>query len=162
MMLLQLLAAGVLGALLTYGYTRWRGREDAEVKRLRARLTAKTDELAAYKTEVQGHFLDTAEALDALTSAHRNVFEQLERGAQRLVGDGRQGALTPDALKPDALEQIARRVPPELAGSDTGGAAEAPVSTPEPDALAGTAEDVLDNPASAAQRLPPNLTPSRN
>jgi len=52
MTLLQLLAAFMLGALLMYSFVRLKGREDAEVKRLRARLTAKTDELAAYRSDV--------------------------------------------------------------------------------------------------------------
>ncbi len=167
----QLLAACAVGALLMYGYTRWRGHEDAEVKRLRARLTAKTDELAAYKSDVQEHFLDTAEAVDTLTRAHQEVFAQLERGAQRLVGDEHfQGALKPDAPKPEEFKQVADRRTPELVtvGKAVDYPAEKSVdeTTGEPvDHSADTfnkTDDVLDNPASAAQRPPPNLTPSRN
>jgi len=117
---LQLLAAFMLGALLMYGFMRLRGREDAEVKRLRAKLTAKTDELAAYRSDVQEHFLGTAKAIDELTRSYRGVFEQLEQGAHRLVGE----AHFRDALEARlALE----RAPPDLA----------------------TVDEVLDNPASA-------------
>ena len=177
MMILQLLAACAVGALLMYGYTRWRGREDAEVKRLRARLTAKTDELAAYKSDVQAHFLDTAEAVDTLTRAHREVFAQLERGAKRLVGDGhfqsasKLDAPKPDLLGPDELRQITDRRTPELVTVSKAADDPAEKSVDEAagkpvDRLAGTldeaVDDVLDNPASAAQRPPQNLTPSRN
>ena len=171
MMILQLLAACAVGALLMYGYTRWRGREDVEVKRLRARLTAKTDELAAYKSDVREHFLDTAEAVDALTSAHQEVFAQLERGAQHLVGDGHfRGALKPDAPKLDVLKHVTNRLTPGLvtAGKAVNDPAEESVDevTGKPvgqltDTFDKT-DDVLDNPASASQRPPPNLTPSRN
>ena len=91
---LQLLAACALGALLMYGYLFLRGRGNAEVKRLQAKLTAKTDELAAYKSNVREHFLGTAEAVDELTDLYKNVVEQLERDAHRLVGEGHfHGAL---------------------------------------------------------------------
>lgn len=120
---LQLLVACAVGALLMYGYTRLRGRENAEVKRLQAKLTAKTDELAAYKSDVQEHFLGTAKAIDELTQSYQGVFEQLERDAHRLVGEAHfRGALA---------ERLAlERATPEVAAVD----------------------EVLDNPASAAGR----------
>ena len=83
--LLQLLAACALGALLMYGFDRLRGRENAEVKRLQAKLTAKTDELSAYKSDVQEHFLGTAQAIDALTRSYQGVFAQLERATPELA-----------------------------------------------------------------------------
>ncbi|CAA9588704.1 MAG: hypothetical protein AVDCRST_MAG86-4406 [uncultured Truepera sp.] len=83
----QLLAACALGALLMYGYLFLRGRENAEVKRLQAKLTAKTDELAAYKSDVREHFLGTAEVVGELADLYKNVVEQLERDAHRLVGE---------------------------------------------------------------------------
>lgn len=155
MILLQLLAACAVGALLMYGYTRLRGREDAEVKRLRARLTAKTDELAAYKSDVQEHFLGTAKAVDALTRSYQDVFEQLERDARRLVGDGHfQGTLKPDAADPRT---------PELATTDeaVAEAADGAVAESAGKPADKGADDVLDNPASAAQRPVSQLTPSR-
>lgn len=122
--LFQLLAAFALGALLMYGFVRLRGRQDAEAKRLQARLTAKTDELAAYKSDVQEHFLGTARAIDELTRSYQGVFEQLERDAHRLVGEAHFRAALEERL---ALE----RATPEVARVDE------------------TADDVLDNPASA-------------
>ena len=83
---LQLLAACAVGALLTYGFLTLRSRDNAEVKTLRAKLGAKTDELAAYKSDVEQHFVGTAQAIDGLTRSYRNVFDQLEHDANRLLG----------------------------------------------------------------------------
>lgn len=88
-LVVQFLIAFALGALLTYGYGRVRGGENAEVQALKRRLEAKTRELEAYKSDVQEHFLGTAEAVDTLTRSYRGVFEELERGANRLVGETR-------------------------------------------------------------------------
>lgn len=129
---LQLLVAFMLGALLMYGFVRLRGREDAEVKRLRAKLTAKTDELAAYKSDVQEHFLGTAKAMDELTTSYRGVFEQLEQGAHRLVGE----AHFRDAL---GARLALERATPDLATVDE------TVDRKGDE----TGNEVLDNPASA-------------
>jgi len=126
MQLVQLLAACAVGALLMYGYVRLRGRENAEVKRLQARLTAKTDELSTYKSDVQEHFLGTAKAIDDLTRSYQGVFEQLERDAHRLVGEAHFRSALGERL---ALER----------------------STP----VVARVDEVLDNPASAAQRPAP-------
>jgi uncharacterized membrane-anchored protein YhcB (DUF1043 family) len=123
MQLVQLLAAFALGALLMYGYVRLKGHENAEVKRLRAKLTAKSDELSAYQGDVQEHFVETAKAIDDLTRSYQGVFEQLERDAHRLVGEAHFRGALEERL---ALER----------------------STPEVPKV----EEVLDNPASAAQR----------
>lgn len=144
MMVLQLLVACAAGALLMYGCLRWRGFEDAEVKRLRAKLTAKTDELVAYKSDVREHFLSTAKAVDALTRAQQDVFAQLEGDAQRLVGDGLQNALNPHAAtgsRPPQLVTVRKAVDErETADEATG----KPVDQED--------KEVLDNPASAGQR----------
>lgn len=102
---LQLLVAFALGALLMYGYTRVRGGENAEIQGLKRQLEAKTRDLEAYKSDVQEHFLGTAEAVDTLTRSYRGVFEELERGANRLVGETRFR----DALNDRA--SLARGVP---------------------------------------------------
>ena len=104
-LLLQLLVAFALGALLMYGYGRVRGGENAELQALKRQLEAKTRELEAYKSDVQEHFLGTAEAVDTLTKSYRGVFEELERGANRLVGETRFR----DALNDRA--SLARGVP---------------------------------------------------
>lgn len=133
MQVLQLLAACALGALLMYGFERLRGRENAEVKRLQAKLTAKTDELSAYKSDVQEHFLGTAQAIDALTRSYQGVFAQLERDAHRLVGE------TP--FQRALAERLAlERATPELAAVD-----ETPLGRTE------TEDAALDNPAAAPQ-----------
>ena len=69
---LQLLAACALGALLMYGYLFLRGRGNAEVKRLQAKLTAKTEQLErdAHRLVGEGHFhgaLEERRALDRST-----------------------------------------------------------------------------------------------
>lgn len=105
MLFLQLLVAFALGALLMYGFTRVRGGENAEIQGLKRQLEAKTRDLEAYKSDVQEHFLGTAEAVDTLTKSYRGVFEELERGANRLVGETRFR----DALNDRA--SLARGVP---------------------------------------------------
>lgn len=135
---LQLLAACAVGALLMYGYIRLRGRENAEVKRLQAKLTAKTDELDAYKRDVREHFLGTAKAVDELTEAYKSVFEQLERDAHRLVGEAHFRGALEERL---ALE---RGTPKVAAVAEMGGK---------------RADEVPDNPASGQPA--PRLTPSR-
>lgn len=142
--LLQLLAACTLGALLMYGFERLRGRENAEVKRLQAKLTAKTDELSAYKSDVQEHFLGTAQAIDALTRSYQGVFAQLERDAHRLVGETHFQRALQERL---ALERAA----PELAAVD-----ETPLIAEM--AARETADAPLDNPAAAA---PPTAAQAR-
>ncbi len=102
---LQLLAAFAVGALLTYGYFRLQGRDNPEAKALRAKLQAKTEELNAYKSDVQEHFVGTAQAIDGLTRSYRNVFDQLEHDANRLLGARSfQGAL-------EERSQLERRTP---------------------------------------------------
>lgn len=134
---LQLLAACALGALLMWGYLSLRGRENAEVKRLQAKLTAKTDELAAYRSDVREHFLGTAEAVDELTESYKNVFEQLERDAHRLVGEGHfRGAL-------EERRALGRSTPKVAAVREI---------------AAETGGEVPDTPASVAA---PTLSPSR-
>ena len=88
-----------------YGFTRVRGGENAEIQRLRRQLETRTQDLEAYKSDVQEHFLGTAEAVDTLTKSYRGVFEELERGANRLVGETRFR----DALNDRA--SLARGVP---------------------------------------------------
>ncbi len=88
-----------------YGFTRVRGGEDAEIQALKRQLEAKTRDLEAYRSDVQEHFLGTAEAVDTLTKSYRGVFEELERGANRLVGETRFR----DALNDRA--SLARGVP---------------------------------------------------
>lgn len=101
----QLLAAFAVGALLTYGYFRLRGRENPEVRALQAKLRAKTDELDTYKSDVQEHFVGTAQAIDGLTKSYRNVFDQLEHDANRLLG----ARTFEDAL--EARAALERRTP---------------------------------------------------
>ena len=108
MTLLQLFVAFLMGALLMYGYTRIRSGHNAEVRALKAKLEAKTNELAAYKQDVQEHFLGTAEAIDTLTQGYRSVFEQLEADANRLVGETRfRGALSDRAALARGVPTIA-------------------------------------------------------
>lgn len=86
---LQLLAAFVVGALLTYGFFSLRSRNNPEVKALSAKLSAKTEELNAYKGDVQEHMVGTAQAIDGLTRSYHTMFEQFEHDANRLLGQQR-------------------------------------------------------------------------
>lgn len=76
-----LLAGAVLGVILTLvlgGGRRNDGGEDArELRR----------ELEDYRQEVTDHFIGTAERVNDLTRAYKDVYDHLERGAYRLVGE---------------------------------------------------------------------------
>ena len=116
---LQLLVAFALGALLMYGFTRVRGGENAEIQQLKRQLEAKTQDLEAYKSDVQEHFLGTAEAVDTLTKSYRGVFEELERGANRLVVSNFGGTATAAGIITD--RDITGLAPAAINYAATGG-----------------------------------------
>lgn len=80
---LWLLAALLLGVALGAAAVwiwKGRGRDEVTVSRL-------DRELKAYKQEVSDHFVRTAELVNELTNSYKAVYEHLEGGAYRLVGE---------------------------------------------------------------------------
>lgn len=84
---IQLLVAFLLGMLLMNVYIRIRRGRDGDIDRLHNQIAERDQQLENYKHEVQEHFVGTAEAVDNLTRSYRQVFDQLERDANRLVGE---------------------------------------------------------------------------
>ncbi len=76
---LTLLAGLILGALVTLAVTRRAGggRSAGDLRR----------ELDQYRDDVANHYADTARKIDTLTRAYKDVYDHLEEGAHRLVGE---------------------------------------------------------------------------
>jgi hypothetical protein len=98
-----LLLGVVLGAAVFAWLTRRDRAEQGEVERLRA-------ELEEYRVEVTEHFVETAQLVNNLTRSYKAVYDHLEHGAYRLVGDEKLrkelGYVEPEPVKP---EYIGRR-----------------------------------------------------
>lgn len=68
-------------------------------------------ELDAYRGEVTEHYVETARRVDALTHAYKSVYDHLEDGAYRLVGEAELRHRLEDAgSHPVTLEGIGQRV----------------------------------------------------
>lgn len=68
-------------------------------------------ELDDYRSEVAEHYAETARRVDALTHAYKAVYDHLEDGAYRLVGEGELRERLEDAShKPVTIEGIGQRV----------------------------------------------------
>lgn len=104
-----LIAAGVLvGALLGGAIAlvvlRRAGGAGSDVNALKG-------ELDDYRREVAEHYVETAKRVDALTHAYKSVYDHLEDGAYRLVGEHELRARLEDASsEPVTIEGIGQRV----------------------------------------------------
>ena len=103
-----LIAAGVLvgallgGAVALLAMRRGGGTGDAN---------ALKGELDDYRREVAEHYTETAKRVDALTHAYKAVYDHLEDGAYRLVGERELRARLEDAGSgPVTIEGIGQRV----------------------------------------------------
>ena len=76
------------GAVLVLTMTR-RGRDEAAARRLRR-------EYDGYRQEVATHFAETAELVNTLSGNYRAVYDHLEQGAARLVGQEASFAILTD------------------------------------------------------------------
>jgi hypothetical protein len=114
---------GGIGALIALR----RGQRDPDTVRSLKR------ELEDYRREVADHYVETAQRVDALTHAYKAVYDHLEDGAVRLVGEGelreRLARLEEAASEPVTLEGIGQRV---LQGPAAAG--DAPQAGPAEDA----------------------------
>lgn len=128
-----LLLGAILGAFLTIllgGRTR---DDEGDVRDLRR-------ELEDYRQEVADHFIGTAERVNDLTRAYKAVYDHLEVGAYRLVGEETLHHRLEDVGdEPVTLSTIGRRAELERAAR----AAEAP-GPAAPDAPAEEPEEPRD------------------
>ncbi len=89
--------AGAAGALIA-------------LRRSEGGAAASRRELDAYRDEVAAHYAETARRVDALTHAYKAVYDHLEEGAYRLVGEDDLKRRLDDASgDPVTLEGIGRR-----------------------------------------------------
>ena len=95
---------GGIGALIALR----RGRNDPTSARSLER------ELETYRRDVADHYVETAKRVDALTHAYKAVYDHLEDGAVRLVGEAelrqRLDRLEDASREPVTLEGIGQRV----------------------------------------------------
>lgn len=99
-----LLGGGALGVLIGRLFAADSGRE----KRLAEELEQTKKEFTSYKSDVESHFRETADAINEMTESYRVVHEKLRAGATRLCADN--GPLL--ALNPSPrLEQQAAQSP---------------------------------------------------
>jgi hypothetical protein len=129
---------GGIGALIALR----RGQRDPDTVRSLKR------ELEDYRREVADHYVETAQRVDALTHAYKAVYDHLEDGAVRLVGEvelrERLARLEDATSEPVTLEGIGQRV---LQGPAAAGEDEAPHAAPEHGADAAASEDAEPEPA---------------
>lgn len=132
------------GALLGGFLTRIFGPDSGREKQLQEELDRTRSEFSTYRNDVETHFRETAEAVNAMTESYRRVYDKLRTGATRLCGES--GQLLD--LKPAPL--LERSEPEVSGGSDETtsrpeeaapiATQEAEGETPSPDAEeAGTA-----------------------
>ncbi|ADI15948.1 YhcB family protein [Truepera radiovictrix] len=96
-----------VGAILGFSFFSLRYRNSKRIEQLQQQLEAKTEELANYRGDVNEHFLRTAELIDELTKSYKLVYDHLESGAYRLVGE--------ETFR----QQLAERKQPQLAAFST-------------------------------------------
>jgi hypothetical protein len=147
-----LLAAALAAGLLLGGLITWFATRQAGGGRSAAHLK---EELETYKRDVAAHYAETAKRVDALTKAYKDVYDHLEDGAYRLVGeeelrrrlDGGSEPVTLPGLGPRPLAE------PTPDGAPPAGAGD-PAPTPD-----GAPDGALD-PAPTDDRAPDDDAPS--
>ncbi|MEX2501450.1 MAG: DUF1043 family protein [Trueperaceae bacterium] len=104
----SLLAAGAMigaavGGAITLMLVRRNRGDETTVRSLQR-------DLAEYRSDVAAHYAETAKRVDALTHAYKDVYEHLEDGAYRLVGETELRRRLHDARnEPVTLEGIGRK-----------------------------------------------------
>lgn len=81
----------VLGSLIGFGVgfavAYWIGKRDDRAGALRAELQEQEARFAAFRREVDAHFVQTSELFQDLTERHRSMYEHLAQGAQALCSE---------------------------------------------------------------------------
>lgn len=167
LLLAATLVAGLLiGTLVTLAVTRRAGggRGAGDLRR----------DLDAYRDDVANHYAETARKVDALTRAYKDVYDHLETGAYRLVGeealrarlaDTKATTVTLEGIGPRRLESTTTATTPaaaatDAAASETPGTAVSTTGTPTPD---GQTEGALPDWSArdvAADNVPDAWTPT--
>lgn len=79
-------------------------------------------EMEDYRREVADHYVETAKRVDALTHAYKSVYDHLEDGAYRLVGERElRDRLEAASSEPITIEGIGQRVLQRSASGPTAG-----------------------------------------
>ena len=103
------------------------------LKRVRSGDAESTRELErkleTYRDDVASHYAETAKRVDALTHAYKDVYEHLEDGAYRLVGERQLRRRLDDArTEPVTLEGLGRKALRSGTGEGGTEAGDAPAS----------------------------------
>lgn len=79
----------LVGGALAGGFlVRIFGADSGREKLLQKELEKVRKEFGDYRGEVESHFRETAEAVNAMSESYRQVYNKLRGGASRLCGDG--------------------------------------------------------------------------
>ncbi len=109
-----------------------------------------------YRSEVAEHYAETARRVDALTHAYKAVYDHLEDGAYRLVGEGELRERLDDAShEPVTIEGIGQRALQRPSDRETGRAGAGRDSVGQDDAAADDSDEVRsddDRPLDDADR----------
>lgn len=116
-------------------------------------IRAARQELEEYRQDVAEHYVETAKRVNALTHSYKSVYDHLEDGAYRLVGeeelrrrlDDRGG----ESVMLEGIGQRSLQRPGEVSGYDATYAATRPDDR-EPDGTVTAATDVLPSTGTAA------------
>lgn len=111
-----------VGGILGFAFFSLRYRNSKRIQQLQEQLEAKTEELESYRGDVNEHFLKTAELVDNLTQSYKAVYDHLEGGAYRLVGEESFRKQLSDR-KQLQLEAFSSGAPRELGGGHAPGGA---------------------------------------
>lgn len=103
------IGGAVIGLVLGIAWGRSRSRGDSNrVLELEEQLRMAESDLATYRTQVSGHFVETSRRLNDLTLQYKAVYEHLADGARTLCPEGAV------AIAPSLAEAAL----PETASSD--------------------------------------------
>lgn len=107
-------AAGFLAAYVWLS----RRNSDSRVKELESHLTSLQDKYEQYQQGVTGHFAHTAQLVNNLTNAYREVHEHLQRGAGELCADNQRHTAANPASAFIALEAPKEAYPQAMLNDD--------------------------------------------
>lgn len=138
----------LLGGALAGGFlVRIFGPDSGRERQLQQELEQARKALSDYRGDVETHFRETAEAVNAMTESYRHVYDRLRTGASRLCGDGGQlldlkpAPLLDTSPEPDPPAEHSEPATPDVAapaGEDSAGATPAEARTEPPaEAAAG-------------------------
>ena len=149
-----LLVGLAAGGVIMYVTMRRRYGDREAVAELRA-------EFDQYKAQVTEHFVETADLVNTLTRTYKNVFDHLETGAYRLVGEEtlRQQLDTVDEA-PVLIEYIGQRRTESEEHAEEPVAEARPEPTSRPATPAPLADETDDEaPSSEDESAPPAKPP---